>query len=131
MMADPSIREGYVQASVARGLESAGSNAAGSMAGFMGMGMGMQAGGGFMGAASAANMEQMKLQHESAAKTEPSRKALCGAATAAMRIRGNSARNAESRGPGPECGAVSAAMRTRGNSALSAADPALPADLAL
>lgn len=73
MMADPSIREGYVQASVARGLESAGSNAAGSMAGFMGMGMGMQAGGGFMGAASAANMEQMKLQHESAAKTEPSR----------------------------------------------------------
>ncbi|HIS32854.1 MAG TPA: SPFH domain-containing protein [Candidatus Limivivens intestinipullorum] len=74
MMADPSIREGYVQASVARGLESAGSNAAGSMAGFMGMGMGMQAGGGFMGAASAANMEQMKLQHESAAKTEPSRK---------------------------------------------------------
>ena len=43
MMGDPSVREGYVQSSVAEGLKAAGSNSAGSMAGFMGMGFGMQA----------------------------------------------------------------------------------------
>ena len=56
MLSDPSVREGYVQGAVARGMEAAGSNANGAMAGFMGMGMGMNAGGGFMGAASASNM---------------------------------------------------------------------------
>ena len=61
MLGDPAVREGYVQGSVARGMEAAGSNANGSMAGFMGMGVGMNAGGGFMGAASAANMQQMQM----------------------------------------------------------------------
>ena len=61
MLSDPSIREGYVQGAIAEGLRSAGSNSNGAMAGFMGMGMGMQAGGGFMGAASAANMQQMQM----------------------------------------------------------------------
>lgn len=60
MLGDPSVREGYVQGSVARGMEAAGSNANGSMAGFMGMGVGMQAGGGFMGAASQSNQAQMQ-----------------------------------------------------------------------
>ena len=64
MLADPAIREGYVQGSVARGLEAAGSNAQGSMAGFMGMGMGMGAAGNFMGAASAANLNQMQMNQE-------------------------------------------------------------------
>lgn len=67
MLGDPSVREGYVQGAVARGLEAAGSNAAGSMAGFMGMGMGMNAGGGFMGAASNANMQQMQMAQNQAA----------------------------------------------------------------
>ena len=49
MMSDPSIREGYVQTTIAEGLKNAGSNDSGAMAGFMGMGMGMQMGGGFMG----------------------------------------------------------------------------------
>ena len=35
MLSDPLIREGYVQGSVARGLEAAGSNSAGSAAGFL------------------------------------------------------------------------------------------------
>lgn len=35
MLSDPTIREGYVQGSVARGMEAAGSNAAGSVSGFM------------------------------------------------------------------------------------------------
>lgn len=64
MLSDPTIREGYVQGSIARGMEAAGSNANGSMAGFMGMGVGMQAGGGFMGAASAANMQQMEMMRQ-------------------------------------------------------------------
>ena len=71
MLSDPTIREGYVQGSVARGMEAAGSNAAGSVSGFMGMGMSMQAGSGVMGAASAANLRQMEMnrQHEQTAGT--------------------------------------------------------------
>lgn len=61
MLGDPTIREGYVQGAMARGMEAAGSNANGAMAGFMGMGVGMNAGGGFMGAASSANMQQMQM----------------------------------------------------------------------
>lgn len=64
MLGDPSVREGYVQGAVARGMEAAGSNAGGSMAGFMGMGMGMQSGGGFMGAASQSNQQQMQQQQQ-------------------------------------------------------------------
>ena len=51
MLSDPSVREGYMQGHVARGMEAAGSNANGAMAGFMGMGLGMQAGGSAMSAA--------------------------------------------------------------------------------
>ena len=61
LMSDPSIREGYVQTTIAEGLKNAGSNDSGAMAGFMGMGMGMQMGGGFMGAASNTNMQQMQM----------------------------------------------------------------------
>ena len=69
MLGDPNVREGYVQGAVARGMEAAGSNSAGSMAGFMGMGLGMNAGGGFVGAASQAN----QAQREAAARSvEPS-----------------------------------------------------------
>ncbi|MDD6489470.1 MAG: SPFH domain-containing protein [Clostridia bacterium] len=56
------LREAMVQTSIARGLEAAGSNANGAMAGFMGVGMGMNATGGFMQAASATNMQQMQMQ---------------------------------------------------------------------
>lgn len=65
MLSDPTVREGYLQGHVARGLEAAGSNANGAMAGFMGMGVGTQAAGSAMGAASAANMQQMQMQHAS------------------------------------------------------------------
>ncbi len=63
MLGDPTVREGYLQGHMARGLEAAGSNANGAMAGFMGMGVGMQAGGNAMGAASPANMQQMQMQN--------------------------------------------------------------------
>ena len=62
MLGDPNVRQGYVQGAMARGMEAAGSNANGAMAGFMGMGAGMNAGAGFMGAASSANMQQMQMQ---------------------------------------------------------------------
>lgn len=62
MLGDPSIREGYVQGSVARGMESAGSNAAGATTGFVGMGMGMNAGGDYLNQASQNNQQQMQQQ---------------------------------------------------------------------
>ena len=62
MLSDPSIREGYVQAAMARGLEAAGSNANGAMAGFMGMGMGMNMSGAVMGQVSQTNLAQMQMQ---------------------------------------------------------------------
>lgn len=61
MLSDPGVREGYVQGALARGMEAAGSNANGAMAGFMGMGMGMNAAGGFMAGASRTNLEQMQM----------------------------------------------------------------------
>uniref|UniRef100_UPI0040577CD7 SPFH domain-containing protein n=1 Tax=Agathobacter sp. TaxID=2021311 RepID=UPI0040577CD7 len=63
MLSDPTIREGYVQGHFARGMEAAGSNANGSMSGFMGMGMGMNMGSGFMGQASRTNLAQMQMQN--------------------------------------------------------------------
>ena len=68
MLSDPSIREGYVQGAIAHGLEAAGSNSAGASAAFMGMGVGMNATGSFMGTASANNMAQMQMQQQ--AKTQ-------------------------------------------------------------
>ncbi len=65
MLSDPSLREGYIQGAMARGLESAGANPNGSMAGFMGMGVGMQAGG--FSNASNVNLAQMHLQAPSGA----------------------------------------------------------------
>ncbi|MGN0142986.1 MAG: SPFH domain-containing protein [Roseburia sp.] len=62
MLGDPTVREGYVQGAMARGLEAAGSNANGAMAGFMGMGMGMSAAGNMMGSASQTNLAQMQMQ---------------------------------------------------------------------
>lgn len=71
VLSDPSIREGYVQGAIARGLENAGSNSNGAVAGFMGMGMGMNAGGGFMGAASATNMQQYQMQQQMQQQQQP------------------------------------------------------------
>ena len=71
MMSDASIREGYMQSAVASGLQSAGSNANGAAAGFMGMGLGMQAAGGFMSSASAVNMQQMQMQQQAQQAAAP------------------------------------------------------------
>ena len=78
MLSDPTIREGYVQGSIAKGIEAAGSNSAGAATAFMGMGMGMNAAGGFMGSASATNMAQMQMQQAQAAKVAPAGGWTCG-----------------------------------------------------
>lgn len=62
MLSDPTVREGYVQGSIARGMEAAGSNEGGSAQAFMGMGIGMGAAGNFMGTASETNRAQMQQQ---------------------------------------------------------------------
>ncbi len=59
MLSDPTVREGYVQSHLARGLEAAGSNANGAMNGFLGMGMGMNMGGNMAGQMSQTNLAQM------------------------------------------------------------------------
>lgn len=72
MLGDPTIREGYVQGAIARGLEAAGSNKAGAAQAFMGMGMGMQNAGSFMQSASATNAQQMQAQQAAAAQNTAS-----------------------------------------------------------
>lgn len=66
MLSDPTVREGYMQGAIARGLEAAGSNANGAMSGFMGMGLGMNTAGNMMGTASQVNFAQMQMQQNQA-----------------------------------------------------------------
>ncbi|MGX7195663.1 SPFH domain-containing protein [Enterococcus olivae] len=78
MLGDPSIREGYVQGSIAKGLESAGSNPGGAAQSFMGMGVGMNAGGNFMGQASQSNQQQMQQQAAQKASSDTWSCSECG-----------------------------------------------------
>lgn len=78
MLSDASVREGYVQGSIARGLEAAGSNTSGAAQAFMGMGMGMQGAGAFMDAASQTNMAQMQQQQKQSAGSADSWNCSCG-----------------------------------------------------
>ena len=80
MLSDPTVREGYVQGSIARGFEAAGSNTGGSAQAFMGMGMGMGAAGNFMGSMSETNRAQMQQQaaQAQAAPAANTWKCVCG-----------------------------------------------------
>jgi len=80
MLGDAGVREGYVQGSIARGFESAGSNPGGATGAFVGMGMGMGAGGGFMQTASETNRRQMEREEENRrqAQTGDGWKCSCG-----------------------------------------------------
>ena len=64
MLSDPTIREGYVQGSIARGIEAAGSNEGGAGQAFFGMGLGMNSAGAFTNNASNFNMAQMQQQQQ-------------------------------------------------------------------
>ena len=78
MLGDASVREGYVQGSIARGFEAAGSNPGGSTGAFVGMGMGMSSVGGFMAGASETNREQMRYDRERKEKSASGWKCSCG-----------------------------------------------------
>ena len=78
MLGDASVREGYVQGSIARGFEAAGSNPAGGTNAFVGMGMGMNAAGAFMSGASETNREEMRYQRESREKKAAGWTCACG-----------------------------------------------------
>ena len=67
MLGDAAVREGYVQGSMARGFEAAGSNEGGSMGAFVGMGLGASAGGTMFGAMSETNRRQMESNRERSA----------------------------------------------------------------
>lgn len=60
MLSDANLRDGFVQASIAKGLEEAGKNPAGAGMAFMGMGMGMNATSGFVGQAGQSNDQIQK-----------------------------------------------------------------------
>ena len=79
MLSDATVREGYVQGSIARGFEAAGSNSAGAAQAFMGMGMGMGAGGSFMASASETNRRQMEREAEEKKVSANSWRCSCGA----------------------------------------------------
>lgn len=66
MMQDPNIREGFVQSSIAQGIQNAGSNPAGAGNAFMGMGFGMQAAGSFAQTSSQTNFAQMQMNQRGA-----------------------------------------------------------------
>lgn len=70
MLSDASVREGFVQGSIARGMEAAGSNSAGAAQAFVGMGMGMNGAGGFAASASETNRRQMELEREARERRE-------------------------------------------------------------
>lgn len=65
MLSDAQIREGFVQGSIASGIEKAGENPNGSATTFMGMGAGLSTAGGFMSEASKTNREQAAQQASS------------------------------------------------------------------
>ncbi|MGI6335675.1 MAG: SPFH domain-containing protein [Eubacteriales bacterium] len=80
MLSDASVRQGYVQGAMARGFEAAGSNTAGAAQAFIGMGMGMNTAGGFMGAVTDANQAQINQQQQAQAQQQARQQAAPAAA---------------------------------------------------
>lgn len=58
MLSDPGVQRGYMVGHMARGMEAAGSNEAGAMQGFLGMGMGLNMNGNVLGQMPAGNTNQ-------------------------------------------------------------------------
>ena len=116
MLGDPTVREGYMQGAVARGIEAAGSNANGTMNTFMGMGVGMGMAGGAMGGFSETNRAAMQQQQqqrqaaEAAAKAADSWKCACGAVNTGKFCTECGAKKPEAPGAWkcPKCGAENA-----------------------
>ncbi len=71
MMSDPYVRAGYVQTQLADGIAKAGSNPAGAMTGFLGVGMGMQTAGAFMGGFPQANQYPVQQPPQQQQQQQP------------------------------------------------------------
>ncbi len=63
---DPTIQQAFINTSIARGIEAAGSNSGGAAVGFMGMNMAMNAGGNFMGQVNGTLQQQQAAQQAAA-----------------------------------------------------------------
>ena len=113
MLGDPTVREGYMQGAVARGIEAAGSNPNGTMNTFMGMGVGMGMAGGAMGGFSETNRAAMQQQQQqqqqaaAAAKAAGTWKCACGAENTGKFCTECGAKKPEAAGTWkcPKCGA--------------------------
>ncbi len=127
MLSDPGVREGYVQGSVARGLESAGSNPNGAMGAFMGVGMGMNAGGSFMGAASNNNMQQMQQQQTQQNQQAPAGGAVAGGWTCACGAQNTGKFCAECGKPQPSAWTCACGTQNTGKFCSNCGKP-MPAD---
>ena len=79
MLGDPSVREGYMQGAVARGIEAAGSNSAGAAQAFMGMGLANTVGASAIGAAAASSAAQRAAAPAPAPAEEGGWTCACGA----------------------------------------------------
>ena len=101
MLGDPSVREGYIQGAIARGLENAGSNPNGAAAAFMGMGVGMNSGGGFMQSASAANQNQI-AQQQAQAQSQAQAQVNSWTCSCGATNTGNFCQNCGSKKPAPK-----------------------------
>jgi len=64
LYSDPSRRQAYVQTTIAEGIKAAGENPNGAAQAFMGLGMAMNSGGAFMGSASDANFQEIRMKQQ-------------------------------------------------------------------
>ena len=71
MLSDPNIQRGYMVGHMARGMEAAGSNEAGTMNSFLGMGMGMNMQGNILGQMPVAEPQQPMQQAASVVQPTP------------------------------------------------------------
>ena len=75
MLSDQNIQAGYMAGKIGEGIASAGENQNGAMAGFLGMGMAMNAGGNIMGGYQQAQQQQQQAN----ANAQPQWTCACGA----------------------------------------------------
>lgn len=108
MMSDPTVREGFVQTSIAQGMQAAGSNKGGAGNAFMAMGMGMNSAGGFMSAASQTNAAQMQqqAQQQAQASAQDGWKCSCGTVNTGNFCSGCGAKKPENSSWKCSCGTV-------------------------
>lgn len=82
MLSDPGVAQGYMVKNMSEGVKAAGSNSAGAMTGFMGVGMGVGAMGNMMGSLNQMGQNVQAQQAAQAAQAPAAGAVVAGAATA-------------------------------------------------